>query len=217
MNECRPARRTASLRCRLGLAGALMLMAGTSAADAAVPQRFRGRVESITGDHMIVDDRSGVRVDVQLAERVSVLDAQPFDRAAIGVGKTMAFVTHLGKDGALRADQVVALPDRVALSRDASFVWDLKPGQDVVVGGITDVGKRAGLTQLTVATREGTKVVLVSPSAPVAVVLKAARSNLKPGDSVFLTAHVDAEGIVSAEQVIISRDGALSAPPGEGK
>jgi len=161
---------------------------------------------------MVVNDRSGVRVDVQLAERLSVLNVQPLDRGAISVGKTMAFVTRLGRDGALRAEQVVALPDLSPESRDGGFIWDLQSGQELAIGRITAIGARADLLQLTVATRDGTKVVLVSPKVPVATVLKAARSDLKPGEAVFFTARVDSEGAVSADRVVISRDGALSAP-----
>jgi hypothetical protein len=205
-----PPRTHVLTRCRHGIAGALLLLTPLLA-FAAVPQRFRGRIESIAGDHMVVDDRSGIRVDVQLPDRLLVLDAQPVGRGAITVGKTMAFITRLAKDGGLRAEQVVALPDAALLARDGTLAWDLQPGQDLVIGGITDIGMRGDMQRLTVATRDGTKMVLVTSTAPVAVVLKAARADLRPGDAVFFVAQVDPDGTVSADRVIVIHDGAMSA------
>ena len=54
-------------------------------------------------------------------------------------------------------------------------------------------------------------MVLVTSTAPVAVVLKAARADLRPGDAVFFVAQVDPDGTVSADRVIVIHDGAMSA------
>ena len=188
---------------------ALVLAVGSAAAG--MQQRVGGAIESVAPRHMVVNDRNGVRVEVEFADPLTVLIARPLNRAAVAVGRTMAFVTVQGRDATLRVVQVLVLPDAMQTARDGGIAWDLKPDNVMIIGPVTAITERGGVQQLTVSTQDGTKIVVVSPETPVASVQPAAASDLRAGEIVFLVGLTGSDGTVTASRIIVSRDGA--APP----
>lgn len=175
-------------------------------AGAAVPQRVRGSIESVTQNHIVVNDRSGVRVDVQLTDTLTVLTIVPLDASAIVPGRDMAVVTRQERDGSIVAVRVLALTEAMATARDGGMTWDLQPDNRLLVGRIGGVGMRNGIPELTVSCWDGTKVVSVPANTPVGLVRQAARSDLTAGKTVVLVGPVGPDGSVSADRVVVSQE-----------
>ena len=190
------------------LAGLLVLTA--QHAGAAVQQRVHGAIESVATDGMVVADRSGVRVDVQLNDPLTVQTMAPLDQSAITPGRALAVVATQAQDGSLQADQVLVLPDAMAASRDGGIVWTLQPDEVTVRGRLTGQEKRAGVQQLTLSTRDGTSIVYVRPKTQVATFMPAERSDLKAGTTVFLVGTTTQDGGVQTSRVVVTREGAAA-------
>jgi len=179
-------------------------------AEAAVQQRVHGAIESITADGMVVADRSGVRVDVQLNDPLTVQIIAPLDQSAIAPGRVLAVVATQALDGSLQADQVLVLPDSMATSRDGGVVWRLQADEVTVRGRLTGQEKRDGVQQLTLSNRNGTSVVYMRPKTPVATFTPAQRTDLKVGTTVFLVGMTTQDGGVQTSRVVVARQGAGS-------
>ena len=198
---------------------ALALMPLPRHAAAATPQLVRGAIESVAPGGMVVADRTGVRVDVELIDPLTVLIARPLEQTAIAVGRNIGVVATQAQDGSLQAVQLLVLGDGLPTAKDGGvrpdvrpdIPWDMQPGSIMVAGRLTGRQERDGVQQLTVSNRDGTKVIFVPPKTPVAAVLPAARSDLKAGAIVFLTGLAGPDGTVAASRVIVSTGG--SNPP----
>ncbi|MFO1023964.1 MAG: hypothetical protein U1E70_02170 [Acetobacteraceae bacterium] len=183
---------------------AVPLLALMPAARAAALQRVRGAIESVAPDHIIVQDRTGARVNVHLSDPLTVLIVTPLDGSGVRVGRAAAVVVKQARDGSLVAVQVLALPDSLVDGRDGGEIWDLRPDNRMLVGEIASTGRRNGTAELTISGREGTKVVALPADTPVALVQMAARSDLKVGEAVVLVGFISPDGSVSADRVVVS-------------
>ena len=188
------------------LAAFLALACVSHPALSAVKQRVRGSIESVSATHMVVDDRNGVRVDVQLKAPLEVLVASQGDQSPLTNGRAVGIVTASALDGSLQAVQILLLNDTMAGHRDGGVTWDLRLGQTLIPGRISGRTERNGvLRQLTVSNRDGTKVIFVAPDTPVAMVRVAAAADLKPGATVFLEGPILPDGTVSASRVMLNQ------------
>ncbi len=190
---------------------ATFLVLAVHHAGAAVLQRVHGSIESIAADGMVVADRNGVRVDVQLGDPLTVQTIVPLDQAAIAPGRVLSVVATQGQDGSLQANQVLVLPDAMAASPDGGIVWTLQPDEVTVRGRLTGQQKRDGVQQLTLSNRYGTSIVYVRPKTQVATFMPAERSDLKAGTTVFLVGTTTQAGGVQTSRVVLTREGAAAA------
>ncbi|HVZ09206.1 DUF5666 domain-containing protein [Rhodopila sp.] len=171
---------------------------------AAMEQRVHGPIESVSGNGMVVDDRTGIRFDVQLASKLTVLVARPADQTLLSMGRGVAVVASQALDGSLQARQVLAVTEAMAQARDSGVTWDVPPGQTLVTGRIIGRTERDGmLQQLTVSGWDGTKVVFLSPKTPVATLQPASRGDLKAGETVFLAGPLMPDGSVTADRIVL--------------
>jgi hypothetical protein len=204
-----PERRVAALAWVAACLTTLAIPPG--AGQAAVPQRVRGSIESVASSHMVVNDRSGVRVDIELTNPLTVLIALPADRAAVAVGRSVALVVVQALDGTLRTEQALVLPDSIAAARDGGIAWDLKPENVMIGGQVTAINDRDGVRQLTIGNRDGSKIVILPAEAAVAAIQPATVGDLQAGETVFLVGTTGADGTVSAGRVIVRKNGVKPA------
>jgi hypothetical protein len=189
---------------------AAFLALAVQPAGAAVQQRVHGSIESVAADDMVVADRSGVRVEVQLRDPLTVQTIAPLDQSAIVAGRVLSVVATQGLDGSLQASQVLVLPDAMAAGRDNGIVWTLQSDEVAVRGRLVGEEKRDGVRQLTLSTRDGTSIVYVQPKTQVATFTPAERSDLKAGTTVFLVGMTTQDGGVQTSRVVVTKEGSAA-------
>jgi hypothetical protein len=183
----------------------------TAAAQTAPPTRIRGTIEAVAEHSMTVKSRAGQTIEIALNEPLTVLTVKKVDLASIGSGSYVGIATRAGPGGVMQAIEVLVFPDAMRGAGEGSYPWDLEPASTMTNGTVNGAVKASSDLELTVAYKDGSKTIEVSPNAPVVTFAAAERSDLKPGAPVFLGATKSAEGALSASRVVVGTAGV--APP----
>ena len=192
------------------------LMAGQAIAQTATPNpapptRIRGTVASLAGQTLTVNSRDGQKLEITLADNVTVATVKKADLASITAGSYIGTATRAGAGGTLQAIEVLVFPEAMRGANEGHFPWDLEPGSMMTNGTVSGVAAAPAGRELTVTYKDGSKTVHVPPEAPVVTFGPAEKADLKPGAPVFLAAAKNAEGKLTAARVTVGKDGV--APP----
>lgn len=185
-----------------GLAFALALTG--SIAEAQKNIRVRGAITAVSGDMLSVRTREGKPLELALTEKTSVAAAKAIKLSDLKPGAYVGCTTMKRADGALVAVEVHTIPRRVP---EGHRPWDLQPGSMMTNANIASVVKSAGGDELMLEYKGGSQKILVPPGTPIVTTTKADRSQLKPGEYVFLVASVGEGGKLTALRIQVSKDG----------
>ena len=180
-------------------------------AQTAPPTRIRGTIEAAMPGKLSVKTRDGESVDIKLNEPLTVLTVKPVDLATIDTNTYVGIATRTGPGGTMQAIEVLVFPEAMRGAGEGSYPWDLEPGSTMTNGAVSGSVKASSALQLTVAYKDGSKVIQVAPGAPVVTFAPAQVSDLKPGAPVFLGAAKAADGSLGAGRVVVGTNGV--APP----
>lgn len=198
------------------LTGAVLATGGLSAtatAAGAADQgvRVRGTVVSLSGDQLQVKSRDGQSLTVKLADGWKVSAVQ---KASIGDIKPGDFVgiaslpKSEGGDGAL---EVLIFPPALKGLGEGSYGWDLKPNSTMTNATVGDAVKSVNGSVVTVNYHGQEKKISIPNGTPVVTLAPATSDDVKPGTVVFIPTQKDANGALSAGQLIVGKDGVV--PP----
>ena len=81
------------------------------------------------------------------------------------------------------------------------------PGRWHVMG----VTQAAGGNEITLQYKDGTQKILVPPGTPIVTFTPGDRLALKPGETIFTTARMEADGKLSTQRIQVSKDGVRPA------
>jgi hypothetical protein len=182
-----------------------------AAAQTTPPTRIRGTIEAAEPGKLSVKTRDGESVAIKLNDPLTVLTVKPVDLATIGTNTYVGIATRNGPGGAIQAIEVLVFPEAMRGAGEGSYPWDLEPGSTMTNGSVSGAVKASSALELTVAYKDGSKVIQVAPGAPVVTFAPAQASDLKPGAPVFLGAAKAADGSLSAGRVVVGTNGV--APP----
>ena len=190
--------------CHLMMLVVLFVIA-SAAAQAQVSVRVRGTITGLDGDVLSVKTREGKDVKLRLSEKTTVAAAKAMKLEDLKPGEYVGATTHARADGTLVAVEVHTLAPTVP---PGYVAWDLQPGAMMTNGHVEGVVAASGAgQQLTLRYKEGSQTILVPPGTPVVTNTPADRSALKPGEYIFTSAAVGAEGTMTVQRVQVSRDG----------
>jgi hypothetical protein len=86
--------------------------------------------------------------------------------------------------------------------------WDLEPGAMMTNGNIAGaVAKSPDGQRVTLEYQGGSQTILVPAGTPIVTNVPADRSALKPGEYIFTSAAVAADGTLTVQRIQVSRDG----------
>ncbi len=194
------------------LAIALSLcLAGTSRAQTAPPTRIRGTIAGLSGQILSVNTRDGQQVDIELADKLTVVSVKKLELSSIAAGMYIGTATRMGPDGKPLAIEVLVFPEAMRGAGEGHFAWDLEPGSMMTNGNIDGVAVAPVGRELTVSYKGSNIVVSVPADAPVVTFAPAEKADLKVGAPVFLSATKAADGHYTAARVTVGKDGV--APP----
>lgn len=181
---------------------ALMAM---TAASAQTTQRIRGTITAFEGNVLSVKSRDGKDLTIELTEKASVATAKALTLADLKPGDYVGSTTRKRADGVLVALEVHTLPSTV---REGHIPWDLEPDTMMTNANIASLVQSAGGQELVLEYKDGSQKILVPSGTPIVTTDPADRTALKPGEYVFLTANVGADGkMTMSGRIQVSKDG----------
>ncbi len=187
-------------------AGLLVLSASRASAQGAGPVRIRGTISGLEGNALGVATRAGERVVVNLADNATVAALRRVALADITPGTAVGVVAEPGADGELRATAITVLPPGVRIT-ELQNAWDTAPNATMNNGPVEAAVDSGTGRDLTLSILGRRVLVRVPAETPLLMPIAAARSDLVPGATVFISATRDAEGRISASRVTVSKDG----------
>ena len=175
------------------------------------PQRIRGDVVSIDGNVLQVKSRAGESLTVKLADNYAVSAVVKRDLAAVVPGTFIGTATLPNADGTLQALEVLIFPEAARGSGEGHYPWDLQPGSMMTNATVFDVVRVDAAHRLTLKYKDGEKVVVVPPGAPIVTFEPGDRAMLVPGAHVMFGATKQPDGTLTATRVNVGKDGLV--PP----
>jgi hypothetical protein len=194
----------------IGLA-VLCCTATAAQAQTAPPTRIRGTISGFDGRTLGVTTREGPNVEVAVPEATRISSLRKSDVSAITPGTFIGTAAKPGPDGELRAIEVVVFPETARGTGEGHYAWDLGPGTTMTNATVTGAVESQSGRDINLSYKGGSVKVVVPPDAPVVTPVPATRSDLKPGAPVFLRASKDENGRLTANFVVVGKNGV--APP----
>lgn len=188
------------------IASGVLLLASSALAVAQTPERVRGTVESLNGNVLTVKSREGKDVAIKLGPDMKVLEVAPAEMDQIKPG-TFVGITASGPESRLRAIEVHLFPEAMRGVGEGHYGWDLEPGTTMTNGNIDGEVASANGRQLTVSYKGGTSKITVPPNVPVVMFSPGDQSMVAPGAKVFIPGRRDADGSISANRVVVGKNG----------
>ena len=177
----------------------------SAAAQAQVSVRVRGTITGLDGDVLSVRTREGKDLKLRLSDKTTVAAAKAIKLEDLKPGEYVGATTQARADGTLVAVEVHTLPPT---AQPGYFEWDLQPGAMMTNGNVEGVVAASAVgQQLKLKYKEGSQTIVVPPGTPVVTNTPADRSALKPGEYIFTSAAVGAEGTMTVQRIQVSRDG----------
>ncbi len=172
---------------------------------------MRGIIAALDGNALTVTSRTGEKLDIALADPLTVATVKKVDLASIAPGAYIGVATRTAADGKLTALEVLVFPEAMRGRGEGHYGWDLEPGSMMTNGTVKGAVSAASGRELSIGDKDAANTIHVPPEAPVVTFAPAERADLKPGATVFLAATKTAEGKLTADRVTVSKDGV--APP----
>ena len=187
---------------------ALLGLLYTASSYAQQNVNIRGLVTAFDGKVMSVKTRDGGDVKIDLPETVNVNATKAFTMADIKPGMVMGVTTIKRADGATVAIDVRPIPPTAPQGLSP---FDLQPGSTMtnaaVEAAVDSKNENAGGHELVLNYKTGSVKVLVPPGTPMSQSMPGSRADIKPGETVFVSARAGEGGAFTAVRVQVSKDG----------
>jgi hypothetical protein len=181
-----------------------MLLLTSVVAEAQTTGRVRGTITAFDGTVLAVKSREGKDLTLQMTDKTTVAAAKAITLTDLKPGDYVGVTTMKRADGALVAVEVHTIPRTVPAGHTP---WDLQPDTMMTNANVAAVVQAAGGQELTLEYSGNTQKILVPVGTPIGTTVPADPSFLKPGEYVFASAQVDAEGKMTALRIQVSKDG----------
>src|SRR5262249_1210379 len=189
----------------------LLLLSLSGIAPAQTPpaptQRIRGDVVALDGLALQVRSRSGEALTVKLAESYTVTAVVKIGIDRITTGAFVGAASMPQPDGTQTALEVLLFPEARRRSGGGRYPWDLQPGSMMTNATVADVVSVEKGRKMTLKYKDGEKIVIVPPEAPIVTFEPGDRAMLMPGAHVIVTATKQPDGALTAGGVAVGKDG----------
>jgi hypothetical protein len=199
----------------------LALLAAVPLAMAQAPAnptlRLRATIEKVDATSLTVRERGGEVITLVRPAAMDVSEVYPLALADIKPGSYIGTAAMPQADGSQLALEVVVFPEASRGTGEGHRPYDLLPQSTMTNATVADLAMAPssvpGGQKLTLRYKDGEKIIIVPPNAPV-VSFKPAKADesalLVPGAKVIVTAQ-EREGKPTALRVLVGRNG--FAPP----
>ena len=188
----------------LATLAAALVMAGSAWAQA--PVNLRGDVKSVEGGKVMLAERSGQTLTLNLKDDTPIGVLVPGKKEDLKQGQFLAITAMPMPDGKLKANVIQFFPPGVRPA-PGHRPWDLAPGSTMTNADVEGVVSAAGGTEIKVKYPDGEKTVVLAPDTTFIAVAPPDKSQLKPGAHAFLVGQKQADGSYNVVRISIGKDG----------
>ena len=181
--------------------------APVAAAPPPPPTRIRGTIARVNAHSMTVTTRDGSKVDVALADNLTVVTVKRVPLSSIKDNTYVGIASRDDAHGKPEALEVLVFPETMRGAGAGHYAWDLQPGSMMTNAPVSGAVTAKSGRDLTLTYKDGTVTIHVPYKAPVVTFAPAERKDLKPGSKVFLAATKSADGQFSAGRVTVGTHG----------
>jgi hypothetical protein len=174
-------------------------------------RRIRGEIIGIDALVLQVRTRLGENLTIALDEKYAVSGVARIDVSAIKPGTFVGAASLPQADGTQRALEVLVFPEAARGSNEGHYPWDLQPGSMMTNATVAEIVRVDPDQRMTLRYKDGEKIVVVPPDAPIVTFVPGDRSLVRPGAHVIITATVRPDGSLAASRVAVGKDGLV--PP----
>jgi hypothetical protein len=159
---------------------------GMQQAAAPPPVRVRATIAGVDGSMLTLKARDGAEMKLKLADNGPVNEVVKAPASDIKAGSYLAITATPQPDGSQKATGILIFPPNVHPAEGFSN-WDL-PNSTMTNATVASQVAAADGQTLTVTYKDGEKKILVTPSTEIVTYKKAALTDLKSGQKVFVFA-----------------------------
>ena len=174
-------------------------------------RRIRGEITAIDGLTLTVRTRLNENVTIALDEKYTVTAVVKSDVSMLKPGTFVGTASIPQQDGTQRSIEVLVFPEAMRGSNEGHYPWDLAPNSMMTNATVTEVVRVDPNLRMTLKYKDGEKVVVVPPEAPIVTFAPGDRDMVKPGAHVLITATVRPDGSLAASRLAVGKDGLV--PP----
>jgi hypothetical protein len=171
-------------------ASAVALLFAASFAAAQAPQmvRVRATLENVSVPMLTAKARDGAEMKIKLADNAPVNEVVQASLADIKDNSYIAVTAMPQPDGSQKAVAILIFPEAMRGVAEGFRPWDLEPSSTMTNATVAEQVKSTDGQTLTVKYKDGDKKILVTPATIIVTYKKAAASDLKAGQKVFVAA-----------------------------
>ena len=177
---------TKSLRLTLASAACAMLTVSMAGAEAPQIVRVRATIDSVSGQTLSVKSRDGATMKIELAPNAPVNEVVKASLSDIKKGDYIAVTAMPQPDGSQKASTILIFPAAMRGVGEGSRPWDFTPGSTMTNATVADEVTGVSGETINVTYKGGQQKVAVSPSTEIVEYKKAAATDLKPGEKIFI-------------------------------
>ena len=171
-------------------ASAVALLFAASFAAAQAPQmvRVRATLENVSVPMLTAKARDGAEMKIKLADNAPVNEVVKASLADIKDNSYIAVTAMPQPDGSQKAVAILIFPEAMRGVAEGFRPWDLEPSSTMTNATVAEQVKSTDGQTLTVKYKDGDKKILVTPATIIVTYKKAAASDLKAGQKIFVAA-----------------------------
>ena len=171
-------------------ASAVALLFAASFAAAQAPQmvRVRATLENVSVPMLTAKSRDGAEMKIKLADNAPVNEVVKASLSDIKADSYIAVTAMPQPDGSQKAVAILIFPEPMRGVGEGHRPWDLEPNSTMTNATVAEQVKSTDGQTITVKYKDGDKKVLVTPATIIVTYKKAAASDLKAGQKIFVAA-----------------------------
>jgi hypothetical protein len=171
-------------------ASAVALLFATSFAAAQAPQtvRVRATLENVSVPMLTAKSRDGAEMKIKLADNAPVNEVVKASLTDIKADSYIAVTAMPQPDGTQKAVAILIFPEAMRGVGEGHRPWDLEPNSTMTNATVAEQVAGTDGQTVTVKYKDGDKKILVTPATIIVTYKKAAASDLKAGQKIFVAA-----------------------------
>ena len=167
---------------------ALLFAASFAAAQAPQTVRVRATLENVSVPMLTAKSRDGAEMKIKLADNAPVNEVVKATLADIKADSYIAVTAMPQPDGTQKAVAILIFPEAMRGVGEGHRPWDLEPNSTMTNATVAEQVAGTDGQTVTVKYKDGDKKILVTPATIIVTYKKAAASDLKAGQKIFVAA-----------------------------
>ena len=170
------------------------------------PQRFRGAIESVSAQKIVLKERSGETLEFKLGDKVPISEAYPESLQKIQANSYIGSAAVLGPDGRLTALEVLIFPEAARGTGEGHYPWDLQKDSTMTNATVQQLKWGANGPEMQLKYKDGEKTILIPEQTPIVSVRPADATLLLPGAYALIVATKENDSWV-VNRITVGRNG----------